>query len=378
MKRLKYSILLLAVFLCNSPAFSQTAENSRSFFTQPGIIITIVLILIPILAGLLIFSLRLKRIVNRVEEGKDKDEATRFAHYLANLEGDEIETVLEKKKKAAAFSLANNELSGDLPPSDDKGLISHVNEQTSMGFVATKKKALKRPNIDPQLSKLILWFLVSATCWLLFGTTVGEYLGIKFVAPDADHLSWLSFGRLRPVHTNAVFWGWSSLGMLGLGYYVIPMVSNTKIASLKLGWYSLHLINAAVVIGSLCLMGGINNGGGEYREYIWPVMGLFALALILTLINFLKTIANRTTKEIYVSNWYMVAAIIFTIIIALVAYLPFWQDGLGETIAQGYYMHQGVGMWFMLFSLGLVYYFLPQQLNKPIYSYSLGIMAFCG
>ncbi|MEO7264597.1 MAG: cbb3-type cytochrome c oxidase subunit I [Ferruginibacter sp.] len=376
MKHLKSCIVLLAVFLCCNPAYSQATQNGKSFLTQPGIIITVILILIPILAGLLIFSLRLKKVVDKVKEGSDKDEATRFANYLANLEGDEIDTVLENKKKAEAFKLANNELSGDLAPSDEKGLITHVSERTNMGFVPTKKKALKRPNIDRQLSKLILWFLVSATGWLLFGTTVGEYLGIKFVAPDVDHLSWLSFGRLRPVHTNAVFWGWSSLGMLGLGYYVIPMVSNTKIASLKLGWYSLYLINAAVILGSLCLMAGINNGGGEYREYIWPVMGLFALALVLTLINFLKTIANRTTKEIYVSNWYMVASVIFTIIIVLVAYLPFWQDGLGETIAQGYYMHQGVGMWFMLFSLGLVYYFLPQQLNKPIYSYSLGIMAF--
>ena len=66
----------------------------------------------------------------------------------------------------------------------------------------------------------------------------------------------------------------------------------------------------------------------------------------------------------------------FVIVISLAAYLPFWQDGLGETIIQGYYMHQGVGMWFMMFVLGLVYYFLPQQLNKPIYSYSLGILAF--
>jgi len=376
MKHIKSCVALLAVFLCYTPAFSQTAQKSISFFTQPGIVITIVLILIPILVGLLIFSLRLKKVLDKMKTGKDKEEATRFASYLANLEGDEIDTVLEKKKKAEAFRLANNELSGDLAPLDEKGLINHVNEQTNMGFVATKKKALKRPNIDPQLSNLICWFLVSATFWLLFGTTVGEYLGIKFVVPDADSLSWLSFGRLRPVHTNAVFWGWSSLGMLGLGYYVIPTVSNTKIASLKLGWYTLYLVNAAVLIGSLFLMAGINNAGGEYREYIWPVMGLFALALVLTLINFINTIARRATKEIYVSNWYMVAAVIFAIVITLVAYLPFWQNGLGETISQGYYMHQGVGMWFMLFTLGLVYYFLPQQLNKPIYSYSLGIIAF--
>jgi cytochrome c oxidase cbb3-type subunit I len=96
------------------------------------------------------------------------------------------------------------------------------------------------------------------------------------------------------------------------------------------------------------------------------------------LYNFLKTIANRTTKEIYISSWYIVASIIFAITITVVAYLPFWQNGLGETIIQGYYMHQGVGMWFMLFTLGIVYYFLPQQLNRPIYSYNLGILAFWG
>jgi cytochrome c oxidase cbb3-type subunit 1 len=123
-------------------------------------------------------------------------------------------------------------------------------------------------------------------------------------------------------------------------------------------------------------MAGINNGGGEYREYIWPVMLLFAIGIALTLVNFLQTISRRKTREIYISNWYMVAAVMFAIVILLTAYLPVWQNGLGETIIQGYYMHQGVGMWFMLFTLGIVYYFLPQQLNKPIYSYSLGILAF--
>ncbi|WP_225974162.1 cbb3-type cytochrome c oxidase subunit I [Arachidicoccus ginsenosidivorans] len=223
---------------------------------------------------------------------------------------------------------------------------------------------------------MVLWYLGCATFWLLLGTTVGEYLGIKFVAPDADSVAWLSFGRLRPVHTNAVFWGWCSLAMLGLANYVVPRVGNTKLASYKMGWWALILINLTVVAGSLCLMAGINNAGGEYREYIWPVMLPFAIALVLSLINFLNTVARRKTTEIYIANWYIIAAIIFTIVIALVAYLPWWQNGLGETIAQGYYMHQGVGMWFMLFTLGVVYYFLPQQLNKPIYSYSLGILAF--
>jgi len=233
-----------------------------------------------------------------------------------------------------------------------------------------------RPNIDPALIKLILLYIGCAIFWLLFGTTVGEYLGIKFLVPDADHLSWLSFGRLRPVHTNAVFWVWASLAMIGLAYYVIPRVSNASIPSLRTAYTSLILINTSVVAGTLSLMAGINNSGGEYREYTWPVMLLFGLGVFISLRSLYKTIAKRNTKEIYVSNWYIISAMMFVLVIAVVVYWPSWQNGLGETIIQGYYMHQGVGMWFMLFNLGLMYYFLPQQLNKPIYSYSLGIIAF--
>lgn len=354
----------------------QSAAKETQLLSQPGIIITIILLLLPMMGAIIVLLLKLKKIAHKVEEEQQGKEADHFANYLLNLDKEDIDTVLESRKRAKSFQLDNNELSGTLPAADEKGIISSVSEETGIGFIADKKKALKRPNIDPDLSKLIVWYIITACFWLLFGTTVGEYLGIKFVAPDVDRLSWLSFGRLRPVHTNAVFWGWSSLAMLGLGYYVVPMVSNAKIASLKRGWQSLYLINAAVFAGSICLMAGINNGGGEYREYIWPVMLLFAIGLVLTLYNYIMTIANKTTGEIYISNWYIVSAVIFAIVIALVAYLPFWQNGLGETIVQGYYMHQGVGMWFMLFNLGLVYYFLPQQLNKPIYSYSLGIVAF--
>src|SRR5690606_19547928 len=123
-----------------------------------------------------------------------------------------------------------------------------------------------------------------------------------------DHLSWLSFGRLRPVHTNMVFWGWVSFAMVGLAYYVIPRVSNTGIHSLKLGYCSLFFMTAAVITGTVSLMAGINNGGGEYREYIWPFLLLFAIGSVLSLYNWLITIAKRTTKGIYVSNWYIIPA----------------------------------------------------------------------
>lgn len=341
---------------------------NNSIFGESGIQITVLLILLPVLAGLII------AIVKTYGTYKKGRRLAEFRKRIQNLSPEELAAYEEQNHDP--YVLSNNELSGDDEPQDIRGIIHNVNRVEELRFVPVKKSPVPQKYISPQQATLILLFIGTAIFWLLLATTVGEYLGIKFLAPDADALSWLSFGRLRPVHTNAVFWGWASLAMVGLSYYVIPRVSNTQIFSLKFGYYTLVLMNLSVLLGTLALMAGINNGGGEYREYIWPIMLLFAVGIVLTLYNWLMTVAKRTTKEIYVSNWYIVAATMFVIVILLVGYLPFWQDGLAETIIQGYYMHQGVGMWFMFLNLGLMYYFLPQQLNKPIYSYSLGILAF--
>ncbi|MBO9204315.1 MULTISPECIES: cbb3-type cytochrome c oxidase subunit I [Niastella] len=346
--------------------------ETKNLFSESGIIITLILILIPLLFAVIIVIIKAYAAISQYSKRKELE---KFNEYLKGISSDELE-ILEQQKRAFEFSLSNNELAGESIPFDKKGLLDNIREATPLRFIEQKKKGQPRPYIEPALTKLILWYLGCATGWLLLGTTAGEMVGIKFVTPDLDHYSWLSFGRLRPVHTNAVFWGWASLAMLGLAYYVVPRVSNVPVTSIKTGYWSLILINASVIAGSICLMAGINNGGGEYREYIWPVMALMGIGVFISLRNFLKTIAKRTTKEIYVSNWYIISAMMFLLVIAAVAYWPGWQKGLGETIVQGYYMHQGVGMWFMLFNLGLLYYFLPQQLNKPIYSYSLGILAF--
>lgn len=346
--------------------------ETTSILGQSGIIITILLIMIPVLLAAILMLLRANRFIIRYRK---QLAFNKFKERLSTLTPAEIEQ-LEMRQVELRYSLGHTELGSDRVAVDKKGLVDRISHEDLLPFIETKKRSQPAHNIDPSLARLIIWYLVSAAGWLVFGTTVGEYLGIKFSSPDIDHLSWLSFGRLRPVHTNAVFWGWASMAMMGLAYYVIPKTCNTSIYSIRKGYHTLFAMNATVLIGTILLMSGVNNGGGEYREYIWPVMIIFGYGIIQSLDNFLKTIARRDSKELYVSNWYIVSALIFLLIIAFVAYWPYWQNGLGETIVQGYYMHQGVGMWFMLFNLGLMYYFLPQQLNKPIYSYSLGILAF--
>jgi len=249
----------------------------------------------------------------------------------------------------------------------------------SVGRPLTVEKAKAEERIDTSTDsvKLIFTYIAVSAFWLVFGTLVGEYLGLKFVWPELDSVSWLSFGRLRPVHTNVVFWGFLSQAMIALALYVVPRTSQRELYSYKFGWASFWLINTSVFFGVITLMAGINNGGQEYREIIWPIFMLFALGLILVAYNLYKTIAERNVKEIYISNWYILAACLWTIVLVLTAYLPGYQeDGISQTVIQGYYMHQGVGQWFTPMVLGLTYYFLPKLLNKPIYSYSLGVLAF--
>lgn len=368
--------LLMLFLLQDNALMAQSSDPSSIDFKQGGIIITLILISLPIIAGIIIGIFRVQRTRRRMKAKRLQKDAEQAAAYLSSLPQEQLDKDLTEHDQMLDYQLEPGVLSGNLPPKDDRGILKNINENVGIRFVMQKKRAIPRPEVDQQLSKLVLWYIICSTIWLIFGTTVGEYLGIKFIAPDVDHQSWLGFGRLRPVHTNSVFWGWASLAMMGLAYYSVPRVGNNRLYSVKWGWWALWLINLSVLLGSITLMMGINNSGGEFREYIWPIQALFGLGVILTLMNFVKTIARRKVKEIYVSNWYIVAALMFGVTIMVVAYLPFWQNGLGETITQGYYMHMGVGMWFMMMVLGLVYYYLPQQLNKPIYSYSLGILAF--
>ena len=376
---IKKAALMLLMILSSAVLFAQDANstaNAKSLFSQPGIIITLTLVMIPLFVLVIILVLRANASLIKYREHEKLKRAKKLAGYIEEIDITGQEEELLKRKSALDYQLQQNELSGNVAPNDDKGLLNNITNDHTLHLFATKKNPIKRPKIEPELSKLILWYLGTAIIWLVIGTSVGEYLGIKFVAPDADHISWLSFGRLRPVHTNLVFWAWSSIAIMGLGYYVVPITSNAPIFSIKKGWLALKLVNVAMFVGAVSVMAGINNGGGEYKEFVWPIMAVWATGIALTLYNFIKTIANRKTKEIYISNWFIVASFIFILIVAILAYLPFGQNGIGETILQGYYMHQAVGLWFMFSNLGFLYYFLPQQLNKPIYSYSLGVLAF--
>lgn len=370
----RLSVFLLVV-LSSLPTFAADDSIAESWLRGTGVIATVVLVVIVLAIAVIIGLFRLNKYLDGLKRNDAANERLRFNEDILSLKSDEIDHILEQRKEALNYKLTGEELGSGIEAVDKKGLIYEVTDDPAPSFVATKQR---RSSVflktDPELKKIVFAYLAGSAFWLLFGTIVGELAALKFVWPELDHASWLSFSRLRPVHTNTVFWGFGSLGMIGLAYFVVPWTSNTKIHSSKLAWIAFWLFNINLILGNLLLMAGVNNGGGEYREYIWPVfVPFFIFPLVLTFINYYQTVAKRTVKEIYVSNWFIFAALLWTGVVAITAYLPI--NGLGETAIQGYYMHMGVGMWFMTFTLGLVYYYLPASINKPIYSYALGVIA---
>ena len=226
------------------------------------------------------------------------------------------------------------------------------------------------------LARVLTGYLLSATAWLVFATLVAIVLAYKFGAPEFAPGAWLTFGRLRPIHTNDTFYGWACIALVGLAYYVAARSCRTALYSTRLAWVGLALFNFAALAGTVALDLGYNNGDLEYREWPWPVQLVFLAALVVTAVNLLATVARRTTEDIYLSNWYMMGGVLWTCIIALVGVLPWYQFGLGQVAVSGFYMHNAVGMFFTPLVLGTFYYALPRLLNRPIYSYALGILAF--
>src|ERR1700692_983679 len=128
---------------------------------------------------------------------------------------------------------------------------------------------------DRSLVSVFSAYVVSATVWLLFSTGGGLLMAFKFGAPEFGPGAWLTFGRLRPIHTNATFYGFASIALVGLGYYVAARSSGAKLYSATLARIGLVLFNVAALAGTIALDLGYIDGDLEYREWPWWVRLIF-------------------------------------------------------------------------------------------------------
>jgi cytochrome c oxidase cbb3-type subunit I len=231
-------------------------------------------------------------------------------------------------------------------------------------------------------------FLISAIFWLVFGVTLGTLASLQFSVPDAlAGVAQLSFGRLRPVHINAVLIGWLSMGYAACMFYIIPVLVGRK------GLWSELMGNITNVIWNImlvCGIYGILNGDTEAREYAelagtihvghtsiqvldWVVL----IGLIMLGINCWMTVLTGTEKKWYVSIWYFMGALFWFPIVYIIGNRAFvGLDGLNDAIAGWFYGHNILGMWFTVGGVGIMYYLLPKFTGNPLYSHTLSMIGF--
>src|SRR5262245_50817609 len=244
-------------------------------------------------------------------------------------------------------------------------------------MVRTRDPGLRpSPTADPATVSVAFQFIACAVVWLLIGTAAGLIASIKLHWPEFLPFSWLSFGRLRRFHKSMVMFGWSSLALVGLALHVSSRTSRVPLWNPGLARVALGLWNVVLLGGAITLLAGVSRGPQEYREIVGPLAAVLAVAVLLTAYVVYRTVASRKLPEIYVSNWYILGGFCWLAILYVTGYLPFYQKGLGNTVVQGYYMHNAVGMWFTQLALGISYYAIPRLLGRPIHSYALGVLGF--
>lgn len=228
---------------------------------------------------------------------------------------------------------------------------------------------------EPDSAARTWWY--SACVWLLFSTTAGLVTSLLFVWPTVfGGIPYLTFGRLRPLHTEIVLFGWISMAQVGSIFYITPRLCRSPLFSERLANFTAWAWNFALLLGIVTLWTG-HTEGKRYAEFIEPVDWLVIGALLLLMFNIVMTIANRKEPLMYVSLWYFAGTVCWYPIIYLLGNRTFFAlNGLNDAIVGWFYGHNTLGLWFTTSGIGTVYFLLPKTVNRPIYSHLLSLLGF--
>jgi cytochrome c oxidase cbb3-type subunit 1 len=225
---------------------------------------------------------------------------------------------------------------------------------------------------------LILKYMAAASFWLVFAPTIGAIVAIKFNYYDfLGHISWLTWGRLRPIHVNGVVFGAFSTAIIGLTYYIVPRLCGVPMYKGSWGTVIFWLWNLTLAVGFVSLAIGYNIGieAGEFP--LWVSIPV-EIVLCITTIQVIVTIQRRTEPRIYISLWYLTAAYVWTALNFAFGHfiLPYSMPGVNNAAMHGLYIHYVVGLWITPAGLAVAYYFLPLGAKRPLYSHKLSLVGF--
>ncbi|HEX2011511.1 MAG TPA: cytochrome-c oxidase, cbb3-type subunit I [Roseateles sp.] len=228
-------------------------------------------------------------------------------------------------------------------------------------------------------------FALASVLWGVVGMLVGVIIAAQLAWPELNlGISWLSYGRLRPLHTNAVIFAFGGCALFATAYHVVQRTGQTRLFAPKLAWATFWGWQLVIVAAAITLPLGMTSGK-EYAELEWPIDILITLVWVSYAIVFFGTVGIRKVKHIYVANWFFGAFIIAVALLHLVnsAALPVsWTKsysayaGVQDAMVQWWYGHNAVGFFLTAGFLGMMYYYIPKQAERPVYSYRLSIVHF--
>ncbi len=230
-------------------------------------------------------------------------------------------------------------------------------------------------------------FTIMALVWGVLGMSAGLYIASELAWPFLNFdIPQITFGRLRPVHTTLVIFGFGGSALFATSYYVVQRTCQARLWGGPLARFTFWGWQAAVALAAITYMAGYTQAR-EYAEMTWPIDILIAVVWVAYLVIYVMTLRNRSQPHIYVANWFYIAFILATAILHIFNNLAMpislfsltsysLQSGVQDAMTQWWYGHNAVGFFLTAAFLGMMYYFVPKQAGRPVYSYRLSIIHF--
>jgi len=233
--------------------------------------------------------------------------------------------------------------------------------------------------------KVVSQFAIMTVVWGIVGMLVGVYIAAEMAWPALNFdLPWLSFGRLRPLHTNAVIFAFGGSALFACSYYVVQRTCHVRLISDRLAAFTFWGWQAVILSAAISLPLGYTTSK-EYAELEWPIDILITVVWLVYAYVFFGTIFKRRIGHIYVANWFFGAFILTIAMLHVVnsAEVPVSlmksysaYAGVQDAMVQWWYGHNAVGFFLTAGFLGIMYYFIPKQAERPVYSYRLSVVHF--
>ena len=257
--------------------------------------------------------------------------------------------LLAENPQAASVIFAH----GEIGQVDDPALA--VAAQNSMqtasfepgaGAVAPDAGELRdRLDADTSTAFPVFMFIAFACLWLLLGSAAGLVSSIKLHEPDwLVSQGWMTFGRLRTVHINAVLYGWITNAALGMLLWVLPRLLRQRLLGGIWAMLGGALINTGIAGGIGAIAAGWSDGM-EYLEIPWQIAIFIFAGFVLVILPVLFTLVNRKAEHLYVSVWYMVAALLWIALLFAIGKLPGVHTGVQQATTNWWYGHNVLGLW---------------------------------